>query len=939
MTQSHRPRGAGRTTSVLSAVGFCLGIPALLCRAAGWPLPRRLPSLSAVGNAFSGGWRPDDQFVMSVLAIIAWIVWAQIGMVVIVELRAIRSGQRIQSLPFSAWCRPIAIRLAATLALLTPFAPRAAGAAPVPRPAVVTVTVPAVAQAEATPAMPMAALDPTPVSTTYVVRVGDTLWDLAETHLGDPLRYREIFELNRGRVQHDGRQLEDSEFLRPGWRLDLPVPPPAIPAASVPSVPPVEGGASQDTSLQAACTSAASEQASAATDPVIPRSADPEPQSPAAPAPGPPPPSSNSPAPTSNRTEPLTVAQIGLPSMTAGVLLGYLGRLRRDRERRRRFRHRFPSSTPQESAAERRVRAVARTEAPAWVDLALRHLASSLQEDGAPPPPAVLAVRAGDLGVEVLVSPPWPVAPGRFLPVDDGHTWRLDPAVELAELATITKDCPAYLPALVTVGDTDSGAVLVDLDEAGTLTVEGHGEQVTGVLTAMAAELAAAPWSESCDVVLIGLDETLAGLERVRTVSPADAVAQLMPLAGNPGVNGLADGAQADIPAGPTIAIVGPGSLEADDLRTLLDTAKPHSGLCVIAAARAGAPGRNRLVGCPDGTGVLYPLGLSVILARLSATAADLVALVTTTAARDTDHPTTTAQVDSSDASPTESAVPAADSEAPADPQLPADEPAEGEEDPVEPTPERVVEVRLLGPVEITWQHHTPKRQVAELISYLAVHPKGVTPDQARLALWPATVDDERFGERAPATYHALTTKARAALGQDRAGQSLILREVNNSLRLSPSVGCDWLDFEQHVRAARRDPKSAIGHLRAALSLVRGRPFEGWSFAWIEVERLDGAMEAAISDAAQELAALALEDGDIDTARFAVEQGLRAVPSAEALLRSAMRVAAAVGDRAALERAWRDAQRVAAGLDALAEPEPETAELYESLRRSMSGAE
>ncbi|HVW31844.1 MAG TPA: hypothetical protein VHL53_04835, partial [Acidimicrobiia bacterium] len=125
--------------------------------------------------------------------------------------------------------------------------------------------------------------------------------------------------------------------------------------------------------------------------------------------------------------------------MTAGVLLGYLGRLRRDRERRRRFRHRFPASTPRQASAERSARAVTRADAPQWVDLALRHLAVSLQEEGAPPPPAVLAVRAGDVGVEVLVTPPWPVTPGRFLPVDDGHIWRLDPAVDLAELTDLAK--------------------------------------------------------------------------------------------------------------------------------------------------------------------------------------------------------------------------------------------------------------------------------------------------------------------------------------------------------------------------------------------------------------------------------------------------------------------------------------------------------------------
>lgn len=97
-------------------------------------------------------------------------------------------------------------------------------------------------------------------------------------------------------------------------------------------------------------------------------------------------------------------------------------------------------------------------------------------------------------------------------------------------------------------------------------------------------------------------------------------------------------------------------------------------------------------------------------------------------------------------------------------------------------------------------------------------------------------------------------------------------------------------------------------------------------------------MEAAIADAAQELVALALERSDLETARFAVTQGLRAVPSAEALLRCAMRVAAAAGDRAGVERAWVDAQRLAASIDSLGEPEPETAELYESLRRSSNGS-
>ncbi|NAZ83713.1 hypothetical protein GTR02_18020, partial [Kineococcus sp. R8] len=75
----------------------------------------------------------------------------------------------------------------------------------------------------------------------------DCLWDIAERTLGDPLRYAEIFELNKDRVQPDGSRLVDADLIRPGWTLllpadaagagpqvlTLPAPPPApAPAAS-----------------------------------------------------------------------------------------------------------------------------------------------------------------------------------------------------------------------------------------------------------------------------------------------------------------------------------------------------------------------------------------------------------------------------------------------------------------------------------------------------------------------------------------------------------------------------------------------------------------------------------------------------------------------------------------------------------------------------------
>ncbi|MFC0861678.1 LysM peptidoglycan-binding domain-containing protein [Sphaerimonospora cavernae] len=56
----------------------------------------------------------------------------------------------------------------------------------------------------------------------HVVRQGDSLWKIAERHLGDGHRYGEIFKLNKGRSQPDGGRLTDPGQLEAGWRLRLP---------------------------------------------------------------------------------------------------------------------------------------------------------------------------------------------------------------------------------------------------------------------------------------------------------------------------------------------------------------------------------------------------------------------------------------------------------------------------------------------------------------------------------------------------------------------------------------------------------------------------------------------------------------------------------------------------------------------------------------------
>ena len=60
-----------------------------------------------------------------------------------------------------------------------------------------------------------------------VVKPGDSLWLLAERHLGDALRWVDIYELNSGPLP-EGGTLRDPNLIHPGWRLRLP--PPGSPA-------------------------------------------------------------------------------------------------------------------------------------------------------------------------------------------------------------------------------------------------------------------------------------------------------------------------------------------------------------------------------------------------------------------------------------------------------------------------------------------------------------------------------------------------------------------------------------------------------------------------------------------------------------------------------------------------------------------------------------
>lgn len=97
--------------------------------------------------------------------------------------------------------------------------------------------------------------EPAPATeSSYTVRPGDTLWGIAEQRVGDPRRYRDIYQLNAGQPQDIGGHLADPDVLIPGWVLRIPstdravqtTRPQAEPRPTPPLIPPTPNPAVSD---------------------------------------------------------------------------------------------------------------------------------------------------------------------------------------------------------------------------------------------------------------------------------------------------------------------------------------------------------------------------------------------------------------------------------------------------------------------------------------------------------------------------------------------------------------------------------------------------------------------------------------------------------------------------------------------------------------------
>jgi DNA-binding SARP family transcriptional activator len=770
------------------------------------------------------------------------------------------------------------------------------------------------------------AAEPTPLAGDHLVTVerGEHMWGLAKDALAEawgrePTElelapyWAQMVELNRDRLAPPG----DPSVIYAGQELMLPPVPHDLQTTSAarPSEPTVAWPVSQPAppsqpvqSTSAAPSTTPSTTASdRPTTTQVARSI--EPTRPTEPS-----------DVASDREPGLLALGFGGLATAAGALALVLRRNRQHQAARRR-----PGTEPVVPSTdaldyEVATRAIADADAARWIDATNRFLSNQLALDVTAPLPVVIAMRAGALGVEILLDEPCRTIEGFVEDRPGSSAWLVDPALELLEVERDGADAQPYCPSLVPVGRTEAGDLHVDLEQLGIVAVEGRPEVVHGWMRTLAIAMAVAPNARFCDVVALGLDAALGDLPFV--TRPSDPVLW---------VNGFCaamHGLNERLAASPYEQRVRPGEVfhptvvfvsaeHAEAARHLADVAALINAPLAVVAAAPLLFGHRVLLTEHEGT--LEPLGLAFVPSITSIREAEhAVELLGVTTAFD---------------------VAIASDAGDCDPQL--QEPAEGSDEVVADVIERVlrkrpIEVSLLGPrPRIRGLGKEPAAKAASAIAYLAFH-RDVSSQRLRETFWPSSTSRK--------TADNALSIVRQLLGVGADGQHRLTVATNTGrYEVSDDVGCDWTKAATLVQAARaRSDGDAVELLRSALELVGGRIASDAdrSFAWLSDDHeVYGRIERTMVDAAERLGELALAGGDYDLARWAADRGLAVVPGQEALLRMQMRAAAMAGDSQGVIDAYRVAVAAAEELGPWSEVQPETGALLRELldHRSSPG--
>lgn len=921
--------------ALLLLLGLVIGVPLVLWALGGSPIPTSMPSLADVADGLTRGPIADSTILKGV-AIIGWLAWLQIATSVIVETTAWARGLSSPKLIATGPIQPAIRRLVATAALMMSNPTIAVGASPIPAVAVVheidprppagnPTLVPLLSDAFDTTTAPAIRA---PASKVHTVQRRDTLWALAGTHLGDPVRWPELYELNKGCLQPDGRSLQDPNLIVVGWQLRFPddavgiepsapaVTEPAAPEKPNPEPAPIPGPDDKPevitppVTAPSTASSTTTVTSASATPTTAGRSTEYSPKSI----------DDGESQPVDSASRPL-VFLVGGGLLAASIVV-LINRLRRIRTRQRRTPEPLSDHLQR---TELQLRHAADLEGASRLDLALRALATGLQSQPGPRI-SVMAVRLVERDIELLLDVPATTAPDGFESTGNPRGWQLRSDIDVAKLRVLANGATAPLPSLVTIGLGDGAPVLVDIETAGLLTISGDPDLTIRYLRRIATELTTSTWTDHLDLITVGepLGDVTGG-HRVRHFNdPGEAVRQLLLIAAATADQLDASGHHTTIQARiaddhgdgwiPTILI---SSEPLDDELTsqLIDQVYPGRGVGAIAPGPILAKGWH--ANLTDHQVVLAPHNLTldaVILEPEIAEAIDqiLTDLTIDPLIDDSIHE----RAASSDDAVTDNAAVFGEAKPSASVAPFVEAPAE-------------VVFRVLGNVDVAGIAAIPRRKSMEIATYIALHsPEGVTDDRIKMIFWPDELPSKE-------TFNTTMSMTRSALGSDSAGDLYLPHFATNNqrYRVTEKVTTDLAQFEARAAYAKTVPPAiAKPILEEAIGMVRGQPFDvSRGYEWAFAESFVTRAAIAIAGAAQHLAEIALAEGDSTTAEWAASRGLLAAPGDEGLYRLRMRAAKAAGNTSAIRQILNELCETVEANEPCDQLDPKTIELFEAL--------
>jgi DNA-binding SARP family transcriptional activator/nucleoid-associated protein YgaU len=238
-TRQSRPSAAIRGLAALLALAaFVLGVPAALVALGADPRTVRLPSPHHLRDLLFR--RDDGTMLLTAMRTTCWTCWAVFTLSVLAETAAALTGRTALRLRApSPLQQPAALLVATLSAALT--TPNNAAAGPAAHTAATATADRTPSAGHPDPALATPADTAAPTAATFrpgswsgdnqprvhrppqvTVRQYDSLWRIAERHLGTGLRWTEIYHLNAGRPQPDGQSLTDPDHVEEGWTLLLP---------------------------------------------------------------------------------------------------------------------------------------------------------------------------------------------------------------------------------------------------------------------------------------------------------------------------------------------------------------------------------------------------------------------------------------------------------------------------------------------------------------------------------------------------------------------------------------------------------------------------------------------------------------------------------------------------------------------------------------------